>query len=83
MFGSYKIVPVVIYKKTQQGGILMKTKEELNAIKEEIKQLNEKLSTLTSEELEQVIGGGSLQPIPMLSKQANNSRDESKPYIEY
>lgn len=30
----------------------MKTKEELNAIKEEIKQLNEKLSTLTSEELE-------------------------------
>ena len=35
----------------------MKTKEELNELKEEIKALNEKLSVLTEEELEQVTGG--------------------------
>ena len=39
----------------------MKTKEELNALKEEVKALNRKLSELNEEELEQVIGGhGSL-----------------------
>ena len=35
----------------------MKTPEELNALKEEVKALNEKLSALTDEELEQVTGG--------------------------
>ena len=35
----------------------MKTKEELNAIKEEIETLNEKLAELTEEELAQVNGG--------------------------
>ena len=35
----------------------MKTKEELNALKEEIEALNVKLSTLTEEELTQVTGG--------------------------
>lgn len=35
----------------------MKTKEELNAIKEEIETLNKKLAELTEEELEQVTGG--------------------------
>ena len=41
----------------------MKTKEELNKIKEEVESINEKLQELTPEELEQVNGGvkGSIQ----------------------
>ncbi len=35
----------------------MKTKEELNALKEEIETVNEKLHELTDEELAQVSGG--------------------------
>ncbi len=35
----------------------MKTKEELNALKEEVETLNKKLAELTEEELEQVSGG--------------------------
>ena len=38
----------------------MKTKEELNALKEEVKTVNKKLVELTDENLEQVIGGGAL-----------------------
>ena len=36
----------------------MKTKEELNKIKEEVEAVNEKLSELTPEEIAQVSGGG-------------------------
>ena len=35
----------------------MKTKEELNALKEEVETLNKKLAELTDEELAQVSGG--------------------------
>ena len=35
----------------------MKTKEELNALKEEVENVNRKLAELTDEELEQVSGG--------------------------
>ena len=35
----------------------MKTKEELNALKEEVEALNKKLAELTDEELAQVSGG--------------------------
>ena len=35
----------------------MKTKEELNALKEEVETLNRKLAELTEEELAQVTGG--------------------------
>ena len=35
----------------------MKSKEELNALKEEINKVNEKICELTPEELEQVCGG--------------------------
>ena len=35
----------------------MKTKEELNALKEEVETLNQKLAELTEEELGQVSGG--------------------------
>lgn len=37
----------------------MKTKEELNSLKEEIEALNKKLAELTEEELVQVTGGES------------------------
>ena len=36
----------------------MKSKEELNALKEEVETLNKKLSELSEEELAQVSGGG-------------------------
>ena len=35
----------------------MKTKEELNALKEEVETLNKKLAELTDDELAQVVGG--------------------------
>ena len=35
----------------------MKTKEELNALKEEVETLNKKLAELTEDELQQVCGG--------------------------
>ena len=35
----------------------MKTKEELNALKEEVETVNKELHELTEEELEQVSGG--------------------------
>ena len=38
----------------------MKTKEELNALKEEVEALNKKLHELTEEELKQVSGGVSI-----------------------
>ena len=39
----------------------MKTKEELNALKEEVETVNKKLHELTDEELEQVSGGAYLK----------------------
>ena len=41
----------------------MKTKEELNALKEEVETLNKKLHELTDEELEQVSGGSYMQDV--------------------
>ena len=35
----------------------MKTKEELNALKEEVEELNRKLTELTDDELNEVCGG--------------------------
>ena len=35
----------------------MKTREELNALKEEVENLNKKLAELTEDELKQVVGG--------------------------
>ena len=42
----------------------MKTKEELNALKEEVETLNKKLAELTDEELAQVSGGGDVPRDP-------------------
>ena len=40
----------------------MKTKKELNALKEEVETLNKKLHELTDEEFAQVSGGGDVPP---------------------
>lgn len=45
----------------------MKTKEELNALKEEVEKLNKKLSELTEEELGQVSGGTDYPPCGLAS----------------
>ena len=47
----------------------MKTKKELNALKEEVETLNNKLTELTDEELEQVTGGNIEQELKNLAKQ--------------
>ena len=65
----------------------MKTQEELNALKNEVELLNQKLSTLTEEELEQVTGGNIEQEIKNLAKQHFQLEKEStgekvKDYIE-
>ena len=39
----------------------MKTKEELNALKEEVETLNKKLSELNEEELAQISGGAEIR----------------------
>ena len=49
----------------------MKNKEELNALKEEIITLNEKLKELTEEEMEQVSGGMDLVYCPKCKKTVN------------
>ena len=45
----------------------MKTKEELNALKQEVETVNEKLQELTEEEIAQVSGGKPfvLPPVPV------------------
>ena len=43
---------------------MAKTQEELNAIKEDVETLNNKLAELTDEELEQVSGGGNGVTVP-------------------
>ena len=51
----------------------MKTKEELNALRNEVNSLNEKLAELTGDELEQVTGGF----IPPLPVKGNAKTDAS------
>ena len=41
----------------------MKSKEELNALKEEVETLNKKLHELTDDELEQVTGGAYIKDL--------------------
>ena len=65
----------------------MKSKEELNALKEEVETLNKKLAELTEEELEQVTGGNIEQEIKNLAKQhfqleKESTGDKVKDFIE-
>ena len=53
----------------------MKTKEELNALKEEVEALNKKLAELTEEELAQVTGGSTDESIDdILQRQRDDIR---------
>ena len=45
----------------------MKSKEELDALKEEVNNVNEKLQELTEEELAQVSGGGTPFGLPIVA----------------
>ena len=49
----------------------MKTKEELNALKEEVEALNTKFAALSDEELTQVSGGQSEPPLWEIRSRAN------------
>ena len=55
----------------------MKSKEELNALKEEVETVGKKLSTLTEEELKQVTGGNIEQELKNLAKQYFQLEKES------
>ena len=55
----------------------MKTKKELNALKNEVEHVSRKLSALTEEELEQVTGGNIEQEIKNLAKQHFQLEKES------
>ena len=55
----------------------MKTKKELNALKNEVEHVSRKLSALTEEELEQVTGGNIEQEIKNLAKQHYQLEKES------
>lgn len=47
---------------------MMKTKEELNALKNEVENLNKKLAELTDEELTQVCGGTDTESLRISGK---------------
>ena len=59
------ILSLTIFRKEV---ILMKTKEELNALKEEVETLDKKLSELTEDELEAVVGGGFWEVLQKVGK---------------
>ena len=54
----------------------MKTKEELNALKAEVENLNKKLAELSEDELTQIAGGTGSHQCPCASFCANNSKEE-------
>ena len=54
----------------------MKTKEELNALKEEVKTLNKKLNELNDEELAQVTGGDWVYQDIEISLESENGEGE-------
>ena len=55
----------------------MKTKEELNALKDEVEALNKKLAELSEEELAQVSGGWIYRDIE-ISLESENGEGEKK-----
>ena len=66
---------------------MAKTQEELNALKEEVETLNNKLKELTDEELAQVTGGNIEQELKDLAKQhfqleKESTGDKVKDFIE-
>ena len=60
----------------------MKTQEELNALKEDVETVKEKLSALTDEELEQVTGGSGYLPYHPVAFEALPRRMRSVTFQE-
>ena len=58
----------------------MKTKEELNALKEEVETVSRKLHELTEEELAQVSGGGGSSPCLVIGPYWGNAMRTEGPY---
>ena len=67
---------IVYIDAIKKGENVMKTTEELNALKEEVKALNKKLAELTEEELVQVIGGGWVYQDIEISLESENGEGE-------
>ena len=59
----------------------MKTKEELNALKEEVETLNKKLAELSEEELAQVSGGAYQGACMEMEKEMERFREEMQKQI--
>ena len=57
----------------------MKTKEELNALKNDVEALNRKLAELTENEMEHVTGGQGLDPHFIWDHEANDAMDAAPP----
>ena len=57
----------------------MKTKEELNALKEEVENVRKKLAELTEDELEQVTGG--VEPRGLVNLRVLEPADVATPLI--
>ena len=65
----------------------MKTKEELNVLKEDVETINKKLTELTEEELAQLSGGNIEQDIKNMAKQyfqldKEGFHDKAKEYLK-
>ena len=62
---------------------MSKTKEELNALKEEVEAVNEKLAELTPEEIAQISGGGfAMHPDPAYLRLIPDDNAELEPKVK-
>ena len=59
----------------------MKTKEELNALKEETENLNKKLAELSEDEMKEVVGGGLDEWVDRHWKNIKDYEKNTKPPI--
>ena len=59
----------------------MKTKEELNALKNEVESLNKKLAELSEDEMKEVVGGGLDEWIDRHWKKIKDYEKNTKPSI--
>ena len=59
----------------------MKTKEELNTLKNEVEALNKKLAELSEDEMKEVVGGGLDEWVDRHWKKIKDYEKETKPPI--
>ena len=67
----------------EQGGYSNETKEELDALKEEVKAVNEKLQELTEEEIAQVSGGKAIECVKILCYMLSQGERLSSKCMEF